>query len=127
MGNACDPNLDCYGWKPCNAHRQLTTNLARAAKPTMISAQLGPHRGSCPMGHMQAMPTLASALISFGHELTTAKSTYLSGIERRGNAQSGKLQMEARTNAGDRTSVHKSYSMTCDSHLQKLPWLPVWN
>ena len=63
------------GPQPSDAHRQLiiglTTDLARAAKPMMIGAQLGPFRRSCPRGHMQAIPglDLLPDLSHFGQQL----------------------------------------------------------
>ena len=73
----------------------LTTNLARAAKPMMIGAQLGPLRRSCPRGHMQAIPGLLPDLSHSGHEAMTVQSNYLGGDERRGHAQSSKLHFNA--------------------------------
>ena len=67
--------------------------LAQAAKPMMISAQLGPLRGSCPRGHMRAIPGLLLALSHFGHEAMTVEIPCARIDERRGHAQSSKLYL----------------------------------
>ena len=78
----------------------LTTNLAPAAKPMMISAQLGPLRRGFPRGHMQAILGLLPDLSHFGHEAMIVKSTFPGGHERRGHAQHSKVNFNASSPLG---------------------------
>ena len=64
----------------------LTINLDGVTKPMMIRAQLGPLRGSCPRGHMQAIPDPLPGPSQSVHEAMTVKSTYPRG----GHAQSSR-------------------------------------
>ena len=68
----------------------------------MISAQLGPLRGSSPRGHMQAIPGPLPSTSQPAHKVITVKSTYPRGDKRRGHAQSSKLDFNAPSPIGTR-------------------------
>ena len=79
-------------WLPVD-YKSPSINLAQAARPTLISAQLFPPRTSYPRGHMQPVPGLLSARSQLRHEAMTVKSACPRGNARRGYAQSGKLHV----------------------------------
>ena len=108
MGNACYATLNCTkAPKPLDAHwqlislsiRGLTADLAGVANINVTIAQLGPLEGAV-LGNICRLSQLLLALSHPGHKSMTVKSTYAREIERRGNAQSGKLRVNAPSPVG---------------------------